>query len=222
MSMLDLLVERIKKKYTIVERDVGAYSHIDKNMMHIDIKAYSIDGVGCLSTLSGKSLLGIIKMETFVFTPLYVDAPLFSYDRMNLLGNDTWIIEIYDMALASGPDYNYSELEEVKAKTFDMPTRDLGAHWYDDIKLPFSVAKKGNKAYEGRIEKHTQEYIDAYLRLFRTLPLCEKEEKQVMIKRYVDGLFANGGPSTDAFVKMLGKDTAYDLFSKYIFSSADE
>lgn len=44
-----------------------------------------------------------------------------------------------------------------------------------------------------------------------------EKEKKTLHKKYVDGLLSHGGPSTDVFVKALGKEKATDLFENHLF-----
>ena len=132
------------------------------------------------------------------------------------MGNDTLLLELYDTRLAENGDF--IKLEAAKKSVSDLPDHDLGKHWYDYMKLPVSLSKRGKKLSE-RYEALLAQYLDAYLELLANAPACSPEQKKAKTAEYVNGLFDNGGPSTDQFVKMIGRDKAKELFEKFIFSS---
>ena len=216
--MIELFKKLISDNYTVKERDMGDWSHIRQNGMNFEIHSYEVESVGYFSTLNMKAMLGLMKMQTIVFTPANVDAPLFSYDRIIALGNDTLLLELYNTQLK---DCDTSELEAAKATAGSIPNHDLGEHWYDYLKMPASLAKKG-KWMDSVYRPLCTNYMGKYVDLLKQAEPCDPKEKSTKTREYVNGLFENGGPSTDQFIKMLGKDEAYSLFSKFIFSSDPE
>lgn len=212
--MIYLISEKIRGRYAVKERNMGEYAQIRKNGMRFDIRAFETP-IGNFSTVSMSAMFGLMKMETVVFTPLTVDAPLFSFDRILAMGNDTLLLELYDTQLEPT---DVSKLDAVKATAEDLPDHDLGKHWYDPMKLSPSLAKRGKKL-DAAYRKLVADYADAYLALLETAPKCDPDAKRAKTAEYVDGLFANGGPSTDQFKKLIGEEKAKDLFSRFVFSS---
>ena len=49
--------------------------------------------------------------------------------------------------------------------------------------------------------------------------VADKAAKRAASDAYVQGLLDNGGPSTDIFVDMLGKEKTTEYFKKYIFGT---
>lgn len=215
--MIDLLQKTVQSRCAVTERDVGGYARIRKNGMTFRIHAYEAAGLGRFSSVSMTAMLGLMKMETVVFTPLTRKMPLLSFDRIKAMGNDTLLLELYDTG-AGKPDL--SALDDVKAAAGDLPDHDLGTHWYDPLKLSPSLAKRGKKCGEAYRDL-CDRYFEAYFTALDGAESCTPEEARKGVAAYVDGLFANGGPSTDQFKKILGEAAARDLFDAYIFSDKE-
>lgn len=217
--MITKNLEALKTKFMVKSLDIGADRKHKVGPMKFDISQYEIEGVGNLSVMKGTAMLGLMKMDTFILTPSKMDAPLFSYDRIFAMGNDTIIVEIYDTMLdkeAAGYIKNTEKMRSVKASFGTEHDHEVGEHWYDSIKLDTSYSKKGKKVTE-TFDKQYLELFDAYLQMLLDAKECDESSKKIASKKYVDGLFENGGPSTDQFVKAIGKDAAKKLFYKVIF-----
>ena len=212
--MIDLLTEYVKARCGIAERDVGEYAVIRKSGKKFRIHSYEAVGLGRFSSVSMTAMLGLMKMETVVFTPLTKKMPLLSFDRIGVMGNDILLLELYDTG-AGKPDL--TALDNVKSSAKGLPDHDLGTHWYDPMKLSPSLAKKGKKCGEAYRDL-CDRFFAAYFAAMDGAESCTPEEAQKGVAAYVDGLFTNGGPSTDQFKKMLGEKAARELFDSYIFS----
>lgn len=212
--MIDF-ISMIKKSYEVTERDLGQYAVIKKKGMQFHISGYEVKGIGNISTMQMSAMFGLMKMRMLVFTPLDVDAPLFSYDYINAMGNETLLLELYNTQLQ---DMDLSSLDLVKAGFNVLPDHDLGTHWYDHLKMTPSLAKKSKKV-TADYQKLCAEYFQAYLALLNNAPACVRSEKQAKVREYTNGLLKNGGPSTDQFKNMIGDTATRELFTKYIFSS---
>lgn len=215
--MIDHALASLKSRYRVQQRDIGDYAEIKKAGMHFSIRSYWIDGVGGLSAVSMSAMLGLMRMETLVLSPLDLDAPLFSFDRIRAAGNDTLLLELYDTQLAP---IDLDALDAVKAGSSDLPDHALGEHWYDPLKLSPSLSKRG-KRMDAAYAPLCREYWDAYLALLATAPACDREEKRSRIRAYTDGLLQNGGPSTDQFKKLIGEAQTRELFTRFIFFSEE-
>lgn len=211
------LVSRLEREYTLVPRDLGQYAKIRKKGMNFDIKAYEIPGIGRMSAIRMKAMMGLMKMETVVISPLEKDAPLFSFDDILAMGSDTLLLELYDTQLSPA---SVDELTAVKEKYAALPDNDLGQHWYDHLKMAPSLSKKGKKK-DVDYEPLFAEFLEAYIELLKTAPACDRAEKQAKVREYAQGLLDNGGPSTDQFKNMIGEEATRDLFLRYVFSAVD-
>ena len=203
--MTDKLLDIIRSKYPLVELDVGEYDTLKANGMRFCVKAYRADGLGHVSVMRAKGFFGLMKMDTLMIVPKEKDLPLYSYDRIYAMGNDTLIVELYDTLTET---LDLSLLDEIKSRFAYLSERDPGEHWYDHLKLPQSISKKGKKA-------ETQNFDD-YLSASAS-DTSDEAKKRELSFRYVNGLLTQGGPSTDVFKKSLGEEKTEKLFKNVLF-----
>jgi hypothetical protein len=213
--MTDKLLGVLKEKYTLTKLDAGEFASLKASGMKFSVEAYRAEGLGHVSVMRAKGFFGLMKMDTLMIVPTDIDLPLYSYDRIYAMGNDTLIVELYN-TLITGTDL--SALDGVKAKFAELPDRDPGEHWYDSIKLAQSISKKGKKALENSFDAFAEEHFNAYLNT-KADQVTVKAEKKELSARYVDGLLSQGGPSTDVFKKELGQEKTSLLFKQVLFGT---
>ena len=214
--MIDKLLKAIEKQYPLTEVDAGDYKNLKANGMKFSIQAYTAEGLGWVSVMTASGFFGLMKMDTLIINPRDVDMPLLSYDRVHAMGNDTLIYELYD-TMVGHPDL--SLLDKAKGRTNLLPDHDLGKHWYDEIKLPQSLSKKGKKSYKQAFDRAVEGNLTAFLDCARTAVSCEAQLKREKASVYVEGLLSNGGPSTDVFKKGIGEQKTADLFRRILFGT---
>lgn len=156
--------------------------------------------------------------KSIIRNPTEVDLPLYSYDRIFAMGNDTLIVELYDTLEGA---YSEDALQAVKGEYMDLAERDPGEHWYDSIKLAASISKKGKKNQNSRFDELTLQHFEAYLS-DDVMPVSDVTVKQEKASYYVNGLLEKGGPSTDAFKKSLGEKKTAKLFGDILFGTKIE
>ena len=211
--MTDRLLSIIKEKYPLFEIDAGEFSTLKANGMKFTVKAYYAAGLGHVSVMKAKGFFGFMKMDTLMIVPKEKDLPLYSYDRIYAMGNDTLIIELYDTFIEK---LDLSALDKVRSKFSYLAERDPGEHWYDKIKLPQSISKKGKKVQTGDLDALTAEHFLVYLNAPAS-DVSDIAKKIELSARYVNGLLSQGGPSTDVFKKSLGIEKTQNLFQKILF-----
>ena len=212
--MIEKLLKMIGEKYPLTEKDTDGFTQLKAKGMKFDVKAYGAEGLGHVSVMRAKGFFGLMKMDTLIVNPDAVDLPLYSYDRILAMGNDTLIAELYDTVLEP---FDAAGLEKIKEKYADLPERDPGTHWYDSIRLAQSLSKKGKKK-DGRFDALAEEHFSAYLDApagATADPAAKREKASV----YVEGLLKNGGPSTDVFKKTIGVEKTAELFRKVLFGT---
>ena len=212
--MIQNLLTLISEKFPLTEIDCGDFAKIKAGGMEFDIRAFKADGLGQVSVMVGKGFFGLMKMDTLIINPTAIDLPLYSYDRIFAMGNDTLIVELYDTL--SG-EYSEAELEAAKTKYSALPERDPGEHWYDSIKLPSSISKKGKKAHTESLDAMTVDHFIAYVNSNdKSGDKAVKSEKAMV---YVNGLIEKGGPSTDVFKKAIGEAKTRQFFENILFGT---
>ncbi len=211
--MTNELLNIIKNNYSVSELDIGDMKSLKANGMTFSVSAYKAEGLGHISIMRAKGFFGLMKMDTLIINPFDIDLPLYSYDRIYAMGNDTLIVELYDTLLGT---YSFKKLEDIKSQYSQLPERDPGDHWYDDIKLPESISKKGKKAQTKQFDDLTLSHFNAYLSV-PVSTVTDTVAKHQKASYYVEGLLKNGGPSTDVFKKALGYEKTEQLFKNVLF-----
>lgn len=213
--MTNKILELIKEKHPLTAIDAGDMSTLKASGMTFKVEAYRAEGLGHVSVMRAKGFFGLMKMDTLIINPTELDLPLYSYDRILAMGNDTLIVELYDTLLG---EYSEDGMNAVKAKFTSLPERDPGEHWYDSIKLASSISKKGKKI-TAELDAMTLEHFAAYL-ASSSAPVTDVGAKKEKAAVYVNGLLEKGGPSTDVFKKQLGIEKTTKLFREILFGIA--
>ncbi len=214
--MLKRIMNEISKTFPLREIDVGEMSNLKAKGMKFEISAYEAEGLGHVSVMSAKGFFGLMKMDTLIINPTKKDLPLYSYDRIYAMGNDTLIVELYDTLLG---ECNLNKLQEIKTKYKELPLRDPGEHWYDDIKLAESISVKAKTKQSSVFDEYAMEHLIAYLNTNYQIENVNETEKLKKSSVYVEGLLKNGGPSTDVFKKELGEEKTAELFRNVLFGT---
>ena len=210
--MTEKLLCIIGERYPLTPIPDSCVEGLKASGMKFNIRAYHAEGLGHVSVMTANGFFGLMKMDTLIVNPDEVDLPLYSYDRIFAMGNDTLIVELYHTLSRDG-----FSMEDVKARYTTLTERDPGEHWYDSIKLPESISKKGKKADTPALSRLATEHLVAYLDAAR--PTDNPEIKKEKASLYVEGLLSKGGPSTDAFKKAIGDERTADLFRNVLFGT---
>ncbi len=215
--MTDKILTLIGKKYPLTSIDCGEFAVMKVKGMKFKISAYKAAGLGHVSVMRASGMMGLMKMDTLIINPTEIDLPLYSYDRIFAMGNDTLIVELYDTLLG---EFSEDKLLERKEGFSYLPERDPGEHWYDSIKLKSSISKKGKaRNVSNGFEYLTMEHLYAYLYSTEAKIVQDYEAKQNKARVYVNGLIEKGGPSTDVFKGAIGEEKTRALFENILFGT---
>ena len=207
----------ISNNLELDELDTKGFGSIKLNGMKYTTHSYYAKGIGHVSRMVVSGMLGLMKMETIVINPFEVDAPLFSYDRIEMPGKITLIEELYNTTIENVfDDKGFIEL----LRNFTcLADRESKPQWYDDIRYNVSLSKTGKKADKQKIDELETKYLELYLETLRTSKVCDKDAKMAKAKSYSDGLLDNGGPATDLFLKAYGKEKTTNFFRNVVFGA---
>ena len=97
--MINTLLNVVEKQFALKEKEVGVFKKLKVSGMNFEIRQFYAKDFGNVSVMTAKGFFGLMKMDTFMINPVEKDLPLFSYDRIHAMGNDTLIIELYDTML---------------------------------------------------------------------------------------------------------------------------
>ena len=215
-GMILKMLNAVDTQSPLQELSCGEYASQKISGTKFSIRRFYAKGLGNVSTMEASGFFGLMKMDTLIITPTEVDMPLFSYDRVLAMGNDTLIFELYDTLLGKT---GLSALQAAKNSAAALPDHDLGAHWYDSIKLPVSLSKKGKKTGTPAFNDCAISYLAAFLKDAKAAAPCEAEPKREKTSVYVEGLLTHGGPSTDVFKKGIGAERTGKLFRGILFAT---
>ena len=217
--MTNKILDLVKQRYTLEEKDVGEFKTFKAKGMTFTCKAYEAKGLGHVSVMCAKGFFGLMQMDTVVIAPENRDLPLLSYDRIVAMGNDTLIVELYDTMGEEKADL--TSVKSIKNKHTNLPERFANGeepkHWYDDIRLPETTSKKGKKKDKEAFDAYAIEYVSSYLSL--EAKECDVEDKKKRTNLYVDGLLTQGGPATDVFKEEFGFDKTSDILKTVLFGT---
>ena len=209
------LFEIISSKYQLKEIDMGDYKTLNKKGMHFVFSCYELAGVGHISVFSMKAMFGLMKMESIVINPFEVDAPLFSFDLIDVMGNRTLLTENYNTQLG---DISLEKLVKVKESYPMLQDGEAEHRWYDHLKMESSLVKKG-KTKQPEFASLLIDYLKAYLEVLDDAKKCDEDKKRAKAKEYTEGLLNNGGPAVDQITKLIGKERTGVLFRDYLFGT---
>ncbi len=97
--MIQKMLRVITAQYHLNAITTGEFQKVKVNGMNFDVWAFHAEGLGHVSAMRAKGFFGLMKMDTLIINPTEKDMPLFSYDRVQAMGNDTLIYELYDTVL---------------------------------------------------------------------------------------------------------------------------
>ena len=214
--MTEKLLAAISEKYPLTPVDTGEFARLKANGMRFSVEAYKAEGLGWVSVMTAAGFFGLMKMDTLIINPTAVDMPLLSYDRVHAMGNDTLIYELYDTMTAPA---SLPATAKIKREGSIFPDHDLGSHWYDSIKLPESLSKKGKKQHTVPFDVLTINYMKGFLADCGNAAPCDANAKREKASVYVEGLLTHGGPSTDVFKKAMGEEKTAQLFRHILFGT---
>ena len=208
-SVLNIFSER----GTLVAKDVTPWQTFSGKGMKFQLQSYDWAGNACVSYLTMRAFLGLMKMETIICTPYLKDLPIFSYDLINAIGKRTLLIEVYDSQLEP---IDLSTMQSVKESYRDLKDKSLKPNWYDNLRLSPSTSKVGPSS---RLSSLTTEMTTAYTDLFATAPTVDPAAKTARNSTYVEGLISNGGPAINTIRQMLGSEAAETIFRRFLFGT---
>ena len=214
--MKELILQELRRSYTVTPRDVGDCAVLRKSGMTFRISSYEVQGLGYMSVIDMSAMLGLMKMESFILTATERDVPLFSGDLIQAAGKCTLLMEFYDTMLAPLDEESAAAYRQVKARYAHLTPYKTEPRWYDDIRYDFTLG-----AADKRVRQLNGEIAAAYFAAYREnvgrAAAADPAAKRAKTAAYVEGLFSGGGPAVDQFKKLFGEEKAREIFEKYVF-----
>ena len=213
--MTNQLISELKDIYPFTPCEAPEFDAFNVAGMDFTTKGWDAQGLGRVSLMEAGGMGGAMSMTTLMVNPTAVDAPLFNLDLITLPGKKMLYMELYD-TLLSAPrnEAPFAAIRTDYGEIMDLPGKPC---WYDDIRYGASVTKCAMAGQEGRLDELMARFGEEYLDLLKDARPCDPAQKKVKADAYRDGLLDNGGPATDAFLKVWGKEKTAELFQKVLF-----
>lgn len=210
--MIEKIIDRIGYEYPLKERNIDEFKTFKAGSMNNECEAYEAKNLGNIFAMRSRGMLGLMKMETLIVCPIDIDGPLFSLDIVN---NRSVYLELIDVMLEDS--FSQDRLLAVKNSYQKYLSNDQKARWYDNIRLGSSFSGKFPDVRTA--EECLMNMTEAYLKALYLSHVSFSDDKKKKIKEYSDQLLKNGGPSTDYFIKHLGKEKTERFFNEAMFAT---
>ena len=180
--MQEIFLSQLQRLYGLEAVTGNPHAKIDKKGMHFTITTYVVKGLGHLSVIDMKAMLGLMKMESVVLNAEYKDLPLFSADYIQAAVKCTLLEEFYDTMLRPIDEGSLAVYRSVKEKYKALPPYETGPHWYDSIRYDFTLGAS-DKSLKQKNADITKDYFDAYLKHVAVAPVCDPAAKKAKIPK---------------------------------------
>ncbi len=208
-------LKTVAKYHTVSKIELPEYDKFKVGPMTVQAQSYVLTCLGRMSLMHGTALLGLVNMDTLVINPFEKDMPLFSLDRVTVAAKETLLLEMFETRIAPVPlERCFADLIARYRLLADGKT---DQRWYDNIRLPQSMHKVGNKKDSALFDSLADEYLTRFLCLCKEAKACDVQAKTAQAKKYTDGLLSNGGTCTDFFVKKKSKQFTERFFRECMF-----
>ena len=212
----ELVLSAFGHDYTLQKCDLGTDAALSKSAVKLRTEAWRVGDVGHLCIMRMSAFFGLVHMETAIFAPKTIDAPLFNIDWMGVFGTDVQIAEFYDVQLQPWPEAFQAELKNVSDEIADLPDMKSEPHWYDELLYPCSCGKKG-KGVAPRLAAAARDYTAAYVAQLPLLPTCDAQQKTAKVRSFAEHLYAEGGVAVNQITKLFGNETAHRLVVQHMY-----
>ena len=213
--MIDKLSDEISSAYPLQEKKDSARS-FKASGLKFHARSFEAAGLGHMSVMTAAGFFGLMKMETVILNPFFVDAPILSYDRIHAMGREILVMEMYDSLV--GDSFSSAGLETV-AKECPNLKKDK-AYWYDSLLIPPNLNLKGTRRDSAAFDEMAVKFIHAYIAAAEQAKPCDQGQKRMKAAVYSEGLLTHGGPATDPVKKAMGETWTTELFRETLFGTA--
>lgn len=212
--MLNKIMKKIQNIYETNEKDCRKYTNMHVSGMNFHNSCYEVKGLGNVAIMNISDDKGIMRMDTLIINPFEIDAPMLSYDCIQMMSTNILYLEPFDTTIEH--TFDTSLIKNVQDK-YDhlLENNPQQERWYDHLRLEGTIFKK--TSHTDLLQQMIEEYYDAYLEACQKSASCPTELKKQKAAVYSKGLIENGGPATDPFLKAYGKDTTEDFFKHVLF-----
>ncbi len=212
--MVERILKLLNEKFELTERKCDEFRSLKLQGMNFENTAFSAKGLGNVAVMKITTDAGVMSMDTLIINPFEIDAPMLSYDCINMQGNAILYLEPFDTTISKS--FDTSLLKDVVDMYDDaIENNPQQERWYDVMRLDGTCFKK--TANVELLNEMLEKYYVAYIKALKTASSCDENAKKAVAAKYSKGLIENGGPATDPFLKAFGKETTERFFKEVLF-----
>lgn len=213
--MIQKMLDVIKSKYTCVTVDAGVFENVIIDGAKFKISAYDVEGLGRVSTVQMKRLVGFWDMQSLIITPFQKDMPIYYYNCHREKGKFIYRVEVFDTQFNS---IDTSCMSDVVEKYASLPDDPQNERWYDYLKLPVWAVKKVDKNRKDELSPMIWEHFSAYMDLLEKAQDCKVIEKKKKVRVFVDELCEKSGIAIiEIFIANYGENVTAKLANEVLF-----
>ena len=130
--MIDKMLSTIKQEYRLRSLDSGVFHKLVVRGMNFEINSYEAVGFGRVASMCAVGLLGLIKRDILVVSPMEKDAPVITYERVKVFGKDTVMLAKY--SVKDEPVYVKKTGKKKQSVELDQETEQFLKDYMEEIK----------------------------------------------------------------------------------------
>ena len=210
-EIINTLLRGLGERFSLRPLDASPYQKTGGGLLSpvtVLLEAREGDGF-TVSLLEIRAMMGAVRAELLVCTPVLRDAPLALCGMIHAPGRDSLHLEALDTLVAPCELSGLAAAVAAHPESADHPSS-LG--WYENRKLPVCCCRELGEN-DPRALSLTRDWIRAYTECLAAAAPCGAEEK----KRGTEALmaaFLDGGSALKTVYALLGEEKAKALLRK--------
>lgn len=212
--MIQKMMEEIQSKYNCKSVNTGVFGKVMIEGAKFKIAAFEVKGVGRVSTVEMKRLIGLWEMQSLIITPYEKDMPIYYYNRHREKGNYVCRVEVFDTQLN---EIVVSDFTDVEKKYDTLQDQEQSERWYDDMKL-YGAVKRVEKSKKEELTPFIFQHFQTYMNMLENAQSCKSIQKKKRITSFVDLLCEKSGIAViEIFLANYGQKVTEKLAKEVLF-----
>ena len=155
--MIDRMLSKIRKEYRLRSLNSGVFHKLVVRGMNFEINSYEAVGFGRVASMCANGLLGLVKRDILVISPMEKDVPVITYERVKAFGKDTVILARYDVD--KDPVYVKKSGKKKQSEEFDQEVEQYMNAYLEEVKQADAANAKERRE---QIEQLATELIEGF------------------------------------------------------------
>ncbi len=155
--MIDKMLSSIRQEHRLRSLNAGVFHKLVVRGMDFEIHSYEAVDFGRVGTMCASGLLGLVKRDILVISPMEKDVPVITYERVKAFGKDTIMLGRYDMK--NDPVYVKKTGRKKQSAEFDQEAIEYVDAYMDEVKQAASANEKERREWtEQLVTQLIEEY----------------------------------------------------------------